>query len=168
MKRREAKKWLIGLSDPVNPDILLEMLGVFAQASGALAHSTGPVTVDDIFIVDEGKKKLADTPVTKGMRAVQQALADKDIAGRQGYLARIGTIGQIIAREDLFGEFMDPPDPVTGNRMVTESLIRAAATARYKLGMKEIGFDLEDVLKKAQALQDEAESDDVRNAEETV
>lgn len=155
MKRRDAKKWLIGLSDPVDGDIFIEMLGVFAQASGALAHSA-PVSVNDIMVIDEGTRKLADTPFTRGMRAVHGALEKKGVPGKQGYLARIGTIGQVIMREDLFGEFLDPADVETGNRMVSESLIRAAATARYKLGMKSIGYDLDDVLEKVRTLEAKA------------
>jgi hypothetical protein len=154
MKRKEAKKWLIGLSDPVDPEVFLEMLGVFAEASGALAHGNGPVSVDDIFRFEDGAKKLADTTLTRGMRAVHQQLAAQSIPGKQGYLARLGTLSQIFAREDLFGEFMDPPDPETGHRMVSESLVRAAATARYKLGMKQIGYDLDDVLEKARAIEE--------------
>jgi hypothetical protein len=154
VKKRDAKKWLIGLSDPVEPDVFIEMLGVFAEASGALAHTSGPMTVNDIFKVDEGSKKLANTPLTHGMQAVNRALSDRKIVNRQGYLARLGTISQIFVREDLFGDFMDPPDPETGHRMIAESLIRAAATARYKLGMKAIGYDLDDVLEKARALED--------------
>jgi hypothetical protein len=148
MKRRDVKKWLIGLSDPVDPGILLEMLDVFARASGAIAHDGG-LTVADIMLAEEGKEKLKNSPLARGMQAVNKALADRGTLATQGYLARIGTIGQIVTREDLFGDFMDPPDPETGNRMVTESLIRAAAVARFKIGMKQVGYDLEDVREKA-------------------
>lgn len=153
MRKKDQKRWLIDLTTPVDPDIFIQMLSVFAEESGALTPQEAPVSVEDIFRLHDGDKKLADTPMTRGMRAVHQALADMNARGKQGYLARIGTLSQIFMRLEMFDEFMEPPDEI-GNRMVAESLMRAAATARFKLGLKQVGFDLDDVLEKARAFEE--------------
>jgi len=149
MKQREQKKWLIDLAAPVDPDIFIQMLSVFAEASGQLAPGKSGVSVQDIMVMEDAKKKIPDTPMTRGMRAVNQALSDMGVRGKQGYLARIGSLPQLFMRAEMFEDYMDPPDPETGHRLVSESLMRAAATAYFKLSLKQIGFDPEDVLKKA-------------------
>lgn len=159
MKRKEQKKWLIDLSAPVEPEIFIQMLSVFAEASGTLTPQATPVSVGDIMVLEDPRKKLPDNPMTRGMRAVHQALADMRVLGKQGYLARIGSLSQIFAQVEIFEDFMDPPDPETGHRMVAESLVRAAATARFKLGLKYIGFDIGDVL--AKAIEFEGQASDV-------
>lgn len=149
MKQREKKKWLIDLAAPVDPEIFIQMLSVFAAASGQLTPGKGGVSVQDIMLLQDPMKKIPDTPMTRGMRAVNQALSDMGVRGKQGYLARIGSLPQIFMRAEMFEDFMDPPDPETGHRMVSASLMRAAATAYFKLSFKQIGFDPDDVLKKA-------------------
>jgi hypothetical protein len=88
-------------------------------------------------------------PMAVGMQAVTKALSEKGVAYKQGYIARIGSIAQITNNSEEFAEFMDEPDPETGDRAVSEALIRAAAVCKFRISMKGVGYDLKDVAMRA-------------------
>lgn len=129
------------------------MLEVFRAASGQALPEHGAMTVDKILQVEEGRKKQADTPMMVGMRSVYQVLSDRKIPGKQAYLARIGSLTQILARRDVLGDFMEEVNAETGECTVAESLIRSAAIAMFYITPKRVGFDIDDVLEKARAIE---------------
>jgi hypothetical protein len=147
-KKKDLKRLLVGLTTPVDPEVFIEMLAIFLEASGPLVQ-IDTITADSILDIQDDQKKLKDTPMIRGMKAIHDALASRDIQNKQAYMARVATFPQILCDREKFAEFMVKPDPVTGHQPVSEILVRAAALSRFRIGMKGLGYDLKHVLELA-------------------
>ena len=154
MKHREQKRWLIDLTAPVNEEGFLEMLQVFHQACLDKGTVPGSFGLSEIIAI-ESDGKAPCQPIMIGMRAVSDALTEKGIRYKQGYLARIGSISQITSDETRFLKFMDEIDHEIGGRPIAEALLRSAAISKFRISRHGIGFDLDDVLKNTEQFAEE-------------
>lgn len=147
--------FLRDMGKPVDPDTFVYMMQVFqsgAQMTIPVENpSARPAIVDD----DGTAYALTDTPMNRGMGAVMKELSETGEGPAQAYLVRIMHMGEIFRDHGRFGRFMKSEGD--DFHSVSAALLRAAATAKFTARTDKMGFDLDDVLAKANAFAEQGQ-----------
>src|SRR5437868_3978297 len=122
---------------PVNPELFIEMVGVFRTA--AERPLPAPKRRQPGYY-------LTDIPLNRGMLGTVQALRKKggDIQA-EPILFRLMHMGEIFEARERFGHFIRDREDADGVD-ISEALLKAAAVARLTPNEAGPYFDLDDVL----------------------
>lgn len=144
---KQAKRLLADMTSPADPDLFIEMIDVFREATGTNGAVDGQLNVDQLSALGDGKK-LPDTPLNRGMAGVYATLVARDVKAPMAYLIRLGALSQIFGNSDLVEHYVVAGEE-GGERHVKPVLLKAAAIARFSIIPKQFGFVIEDVIEKA-------------------
>lgn len=135
----QAKRVMSDLAAPADPDLFIEMIGVF-KASVASDERAGVGS-------------LEQDAVKRALSAVREALEARGVKTPMPYYVRISTLPQLFAHPRIVERFVHERPSDDGAPEVKNTLLKAAAICRFSLLPKRFGFDIEDVIEKAKALE---------------
>ncbi|WP_018079167.1 hypothetical protein [Thiobacillus denitrificans] len=150
-KLKQAKRLLADITAPADPDVFIEMLDVFREATGTNGAVEGQINLDQVGSIGEGGK-VPDTPLNRGMAGVYAALVERDVKAPTGYLVRLGALSQLFVSPEIVERYVVDGGE-NGEPNVNPVLLKAAAVARFSVAPKKFGFVIEDVLEKAANLE---------------
>lgn len=148
---KQAKRLLADITKPADPDLFIEMIDVFREATGTNGAVEGHLDIEQLGTIGEGKK-LPDTPLNRGMAGVYATLVERDVKAPVSYLVRLGSLSQIFASSEIVEKYVVGSE-VGGEQHVKPVLLKAAAIAQFSIVPRKFGFDIEDVIKKAADLE---------------
>lgn len=139
-----------GMAAPLDPDTFKMMIGIF-QAAASMRMPTANPEGSKIHLVDTGETlSFTDTGMNRGMLEVSKQCRELGVVNSQAYTARLMQMYEIFAARELFGDLIVAGED--GDLKVHDSLFEAAATARFYVSHERLGFDLDDVLRRAREL----------------
>lgn len=139
-----------GMAAPLDPDTFRMMIEVFGAAASMRMPTTNPEE-SKVHLLDTGETlALTDTGMNRGILEVSKQCREMGIKNPQAYTARLMQMHEIFAARELFSEFIGTDEG--GKLIAHDCMYEAAATARFYASPKRLGFDLDDVLRRAREL----------------
>lgn len=146
----EPSSWLNDMSLPLDPETFKMMVEIY-QAAAALRMPTKNPEQHQILM--EGSDKVisfTDIPMNRGMLEVNRQCREIGIQNPQAYLVRLMHMSEIFDARDRFGKLIIIDND--GSMSIHESILEAAAVATFHATPDRLGFDIDDVIQRAQAL----------------
>jgi hypothetical protein len=140
------------LNTPLDEDLFLYCLSLYQEAASLRMPVENPenrkFVIEDIETV-----AFTDNPMNRGFSAVNKEMDEQgfDQPKRMAMMTRIMHIGQIFEAQDRFKHWF-APSPGDGSMMINDALLRAAAVARFVTANDKMHFDLDDVERCANAI----------------
>lgn len=145
-----TSNFLTGMAEPLDPDVFKMMVEVW-QAASSMSMPTENPQESKIHLADTGDTiSFTDNGLNRGMMAVTRQCREIGIENPQGYTARLMHLPDIFDAQERFGELMVAG--ADGGLSVHGSVLTAAATAKFYASPERMGFDIDDLIAKAQAL----------------
>jgi len=142
--------FLTGMSEPLDPEVFQMMVKIY-QAAASFSMPTPNPAETKIHCTDTGQTfELGDNSLNRGMLAVNRQCREIGVANPQGYVARLMHMSEIFEARERFGGLIVAG--TDGEFSIHSSVFEAAATAKFHASTDRMGFDLDDVIAKAQAL----------------
>ncbi|KVN42249.1 hypothetical protein [Burkholderia ubonensis] len=133
------------ITKPVDPARFVFVSNVFHAAAALQTPVENPAAKP---ILRDGEKvySLADTPLNRGMLAASQSLKEMSEDDCRPYLNRLMQLSQIFENAERFAAFIQTRGE-DGAVLISESLLKAAAVAKFSIDIKRdrFEFDLADV-----------------------
>lgn len=145
-----ASPFMSMMSEPLDPEVFKMMTEVY-QAAASMRMPTPNPQESKIHLSDTGQTiALTDNKLNRGMLAVTRQCREIGVANPQGYTARLMHMQEIFEARERFGQLIVAG--ADGELSIHDSVLEAAATAKFYASPERMGFDLDDVVAKAQAI----------------
>ena len=159
-RENERIKW-DEQGQPVDPATFRFAFGIWCAAAARKMPVENPEMIRIVDTVAGIEASLTDRPTNRAGIAVASQLREMGINNSLPYLIRLMSLQELF--DERNGVLADYFDVVDGHLMIADDLLTAAAQARFTIrlddsdGGSPMGFDIADVLQKAQEAEMEVE-----------